>query len=64
MGEESNVAGARQFLRGTSGRVGGIVWRRGAGYGADGVEVVGYKRLIGDEEEEGEFFEYSDLGHT
>lgn len=64
MGEEPDVAGARQFLRGASGRVGAIICRRGAGRRADGVEVVGYERLIGDEKKEGEFFKYSDLGHA
>ena len=60
--EKADVARARQFLGCAAGRVRGIVWRRGAGYGTDGVEMVGYKRFIRYQEEEGELFEYGNLG--
>lgn len=63
-GEEADVAVAGEFLR----RVarGGVVLLRHGGEGGwtDAVEVVGYEGFVGDEEEEGEFFEDGNLGHA
>ena len=64
VGEEADVAGAGEFL-GCSVRGGGVVCRGGVVGGGrveDGVEVVGDQLFLGQEEEEGEFFQDGDLG--
>ena len=67
--EEADVALPREFLRGAA--RGGVVaevvvggrLREGAPCdGDDGVEVVGHEGFVREDEEEGEFFEDSDLG--
>ena len=52
--EEADVAVAGKFLGRVSGGGGVLWWDGGKGRWADGVEVVGYERFIGDEKEEGE----------
>lgn len=62
-GKESDVAITREFLGGAAGRdVRGRRRGRVTRDGADGIKVVGYKGFVGDEEEQGEFLEDSDLG--
>lgn len=61
-GEEADVPGAGEFLWGVAGEGGGGGGDGGEGSGADGVEVVGDEGFVGDDEDEGEFFEDSDLG--
>ena len=62
-GEEADIAVAGEFLRRMAGR--GIVlgWDGWEGGRTDSVKMVGYQGFIGDEEEEGELFQYRDLRH-
>lgn len=66
LGEEADVSGSGEFLGGAlGGGAGGVVvgGRGGAG-GEDGVEMVSDEGFVGENEEEGEVFENSDLGDT
>ena len=58
--EEADVAGAGQFLRCFAGII--VCWRNAADRAYD-VEVVCDEGFVGDEEEQGKFFEDSDLGY-
>lgn len=59
--EEAHISAAGQFLWCASGIVGG--WRNAVCW-TNYVEMVGYEGFVGDEEEEGEIFEDSNLGYA
>lgn len=61
-GEEADVPRAGELLRGVAREGGGGGGHGGEGGGADGVEVVRDEGFVGDDEDEGEFFEDGDLG--
>ncbi len=63
-GEEADVAGAGEFLWGVAGEGGGGGGDGGEGGGADGVEMVGEEGFVGDDKDEGEFFEDGDLRYA
>ena len=62
-GEEADIPVAGEFLGRMAGRGVVLGWDGGEGGRTDCVKMVGYQGFIGDEEEEGELFEYRDLGH-
>lgn len=63
-GEEADVPGAGEFLWGVAGEGGGGGGDGGEGGRANGVKVVGDEGFVGDDEDEGEFFEDGNLGNA
>jgi len=59
--EEAYIAATGEFLRRTPDVVGR---RRYTVYRTNNIEMVGYERFVGDEEEEGEIFEDGNLGYA